>query len=362
MKQLAILFILTNIYYAIYAQVGIDNSNPDPSSILDLTAVDKGLLIPRMTTTERNGITSPANGLLVFDTDKIAFYYYNAGSWYAVNGWTTTDNVSGNMHSTSSGNVGVGVSNPQNKLDVEGGLAVGSAYSGTRVAPANGMLVQGNTGIGTYTPQNKLDVEGSAVIGSSFSGSTSAPSNSLLVQRRLGVSTSNFTTGISGLASTSQVKVEGICSDNIFHISHISHITTGSCSPSGVPFIITGTNYLGQHLERFKVDPAGNCSGTSFTPTSDTALKKNITTIGSSLSDILTLSGYTYNWKNPMDTLPEIGLLAQEVEKVFPELVEANMNGLKTLNYDGLIAPLIEAIKEQQVMIEQLQEEIELLK
>ena len=52
----------------------------------------------------------------------------------------------------SSGNLGVGTTTPQNTLDVEGGMAIGSSYSGTAAAPANGMIVEGNVGIGTSNP------------------------------------------------------------------------------------------------------------------------------------------------------------------------------------------------------------------
>ncbi|WP_458625960.1 hypothetical protein [Winogradskyella sp. PC D3.3] len=60
------------------AQVGIGTIEPDPSSLLDLQSNSQGLLAPRMTTLERNAISSPAESLLVFDTDLDAFYYYNA--------------------------------------------------------------------------------------------------------------------------------------------------------------------------------------------------------------------------------------------------------------------------------------------
>lgn len=64
-----------------YAQVGIGNTNPDPSSMLDIQSESQGLLVPRMTTAQRNAIASPAESLLVFDTDEDAFYYYDtAGS------------------------------------------------------------------------------------------------------------------------------------------------------------------------------------------------------------------------------------------------------------------------------------------
>lgn len=64
------------------AQVGINTTSPDPSSMLDVSATDKGMLTPRMTTAQKNAITTPANGLLVYDTDYKEFSYYDA-----VAGW-----------------------------------------------------------------------------------------------------------------------------------------------------------------------------------------------------------------------------------------------------------------------------------
>ncbi|WP_232729127.1 hypothetical protein [Ulvibacter sp. MAR_2010_11] len=71
-----------------YAQVGIGTTSPDPTSILDASSTTKGLLAPRMTTAQRTAITTPANSLLVYDTDLSAFYYYNTPttSWVKISG------------------------------------------------------------------------------------------------------------------------------------------------------------------------------------------------------------------------------------------------------------------------------------
>ena len=64
------------------AQVGIGTISPDASAQLDITATNKGLLIPRMTLVERGLIASPATGLLIFQTDSTpGFYYYNGSAW-----------------------------------------------------------------------------------------------------------------------------------------------------------------------------------------------------------------------------------------------------------------------------------------
>lgn len=64
--------------------MGINTTTPDASAVLDLTATDKGVLIPRMTAVQRTAIAAPANGLLVYDTDWQLFYY-NAGTSGAPN-------------------------------------------------------------------------------------------------------------------------------------------------------------------------------------------------------------------------------------------------------------------------------------
>jgi hypothetical protein len=78
------LFCILLLAYSIstYAQVGInaDNSSPDPSAMLDVKSTDKGMLMPRMTLAQRNAIVSPANGLMIYQTDNTPGFYYNSGT------------------------------------------------------------------------------------------------------------------------------------------------------------------------------------------------------------------------------------------------------------------------------------------
>jgi len=77
-----------------YAQVGIGTTTPDASSALDITSTTKGLLIPRMTETQRDAISSPANGLMIYQTDgTVGFYYYNGSSWAEVAATSKTYSV-----------------------------------------------------------------------------------------------------------------------------------------------------------------------------------------------------------------------------------------------------------------------------
>src|SRR5690606_7866254 len=74
-------------FYTTGKNVGINNNglSPDASAILDVNSTNKGLLIPRMTTTERDAINNPVMSLLIFNTDTKCYEGYNAdaGAWFA---------------------------------------------------------------------------------------------------------------------------------------------------------------------------------------------------------------------------------------------------------------------------------------
>ena len=82
----------------------------------------------------------------------------------------------------------------------------------------------------------------------------------------------------------------------------------------------------------------------TLTETSDKNLKKNINTIENALDVTNKLRGVNFNWKS--NDKPAMGLIAQEVEEIIPELVHTNDDGLKTLHYTAIIGLLVEAIKE----------------
>ena len=94
---------------------------------------------------------------------------------------------------------------------------------------------------------------------------------------------------------------------------------------------------------------------------SDMRLKANIISLGSTLYKLLQIDGKTYTMKRDAKQKQKIGVLAQDIEKVFPELVVEN-NGIKSVNYQGLVPVLINSIKEQDAKINQQQVEIEKLK
>nr|CCF99973.1 outer membrane protein [uncultured Flavobacteriia bacterium] len=79
---------------------------------------------------------------------------------------------------------------------------------------------------------------------------------------------------------------------------------------------------------------------------SDARLKANIISLGSTLTKLLQIDGKTYTMKKDENKKQKIGVLAQDIEKVFPELVSES-NGVKSVNYQGLVPVLINALKEQ---------------
>ena len=70
-----------------YAQVGINTNTPDASSALEIESTTGGILIPRMTETQRDAIVSPAAGLMIYQTDEVSgFYFYNGTLWTKIDG------------------------------------------------------------------------------------------------------------------------------------------------------------------------------------------------------------------------------------------------------------------------------------
>jgi hypothetical protein len=87
---------------------------------LEIMATDKGLLIPRMTTSQRTAISSPATGLVVYDSDMNSFWYYNGTAWQALSGGKFVDGTDSNNAVYTTGNVGIGTATPGRLLDIGG--------------------------------------------------------------------------------------------------------------------------------------------------------------------------------------------------------------------------------------------------
>ncbi|MGV3602552.1 MAG: tail fiber domain-containing protein [Dyadobacter fermentans] len=104
----------------------------------------------------------------------------------------------------------------------------------------------------------------------------------------------------------------------------------------------------------------------SYYLTSDKRLKTDFKNLSGSLAKLSHLQGYSYRWLDTTRTQTlQTGLIAQEVEKLFPELVNTDDKGYKSMNYNGLIPHLIEAVKElkgQTAEMAELRQELNELK
>ena len=134
-------------------------------------------------------------------------------------------------------------------------------------------------------------------------------------------------------------------------------------APIGVAFVVgngdvdTSNGLAGANPSNAFVvnyDGSATLSG-DLTINSDSRLKSNIVTLGSTLSRLLLIDGKSYTMK-ANESISKIGLLAQEVQAAFPELVKTSNNseGTLSVNYQGMIPVLLNAIKEQQAQIDEL--------
>ena len=94
----------------------------------------------------------------------------------------------------------------------------------------------------------------------------------------------------------------------------------------------------------------------NFNSTSDATLKTNVQTLTNPLDAVKQMRGVSFDWIS--NSKSEVGVIAQEIESVIPQLVNTNEHGIKSVKYGNIVAVLIEAIKEQQAQIDALSKKI----
>ena len=149
-------------------------------------------------------------------------------------------------------------------------------------------------------------------------------------------------TGSQGIQGTNGAPVIAITDD-------ITSITTRYVSfVDAISGTVTG---LGVSSTKLYFNPnTGTLNATEFNSLSDMSLKENIETITNPLESIKNINGFKFNWKDTKEK--SMGVSAQNIEDIFPEIVNNDIH--KSVNYNGLIAVLIEAIKQLDDKIEAL--------
>jgi hypothetical protein len=204
------------------------------------------------------------------------------------------------------------------------------------------------TGIGTTTPVNKLEV----VTTTADPASSGTAANGNL---RLGATSTNVHVLDFGLSSTSTFSWLQARSKSAYGTTY-----NLALNPIG------GNVGIGTSAPTVRLQVAGDIIANSIAGSSDLRFKTNITPIENPLQKVLQLRGVNFDWnKNafPDRSFSEskaIGFIAQEVEKVLPEVVqtEKTAEGYKAVQYDKVVALLVEAIKEQQKQIDSLKVEL----
>jgi hypothetical protein len=158
MKHLFLIITSLLVLPALHAQVGIGTTNPNASAVFDITSADKGVLFPRMTQAQRTVISTPATGLLVYQTDgSTGWWYYNGSQWVRL------------------------ASQPQASISYVGSVTIGDVGTGsdTTIAAVSGFVASAsktNTGLtSTITVTHNLGLSGNQSFNVTFQGLSSNP-------------------------------------------------------------------------------------------------------------------------------------------------------------------------------------------
>ncbi|MBY0416400.1 MAG: tail fiber domain-containing protein, partial [Bdellovibrionales bacterium] len=345
----------TNTAGAVTEKMRIDNNGAvgigtsTPTALLHLlgTTGDTSLLVDRGTTGNPKmvwrvpGTAQWLAGLDASDSNKFKIGNDIMGAL----------NSSTRMTIDASGNVGIGTTTPASALEVNGDLMIGASFS-----------IKGKNVSGSATPGDLLLTSG---IGSGLlakSGNTTLSTASANGT----VGSLNISGGSSGNVSGSAVNITsgngGTSGGNI-------NITSGngSSGPGGHVIINAGTGFspgnivladlngtyvgIGTTSPGYKLQVGVAADGSearanAWNTLSDERLKRDFEIIPDSLEKILLLNGYYYYWNRGADTSKKMGVKAQEVEKVFPEVVSHGADGFLSVSYNHLVAGVIEAVKE----------------
>lgn len=299
------------------------------------------------------GITDPAwtNTLQFSNSGPVAKIWHNAGSPIV-------------FQTENGGNVGIGTTDPKDRFDINGGaLRWGYApepityYARTFFTPVgNGDANQTTLKFEVKSYPNSVASTPLTLTGAGNVGiGTASPKTTLHIMD----STKYPTIRLGDPINSNGLDIWASTLGGYLQASWSSIPTYLFLNPSG------GNVGIGTASQSYKFYVAGTSYSTGGWFSSDLNFKKNLQPIGDSLSNVLKMQGHSYEWKTEEykdKGFPEgrhYGVIAQEIEKILPEVVKESSDGTKAVAYGEIIPVLIEAIKEQQKRIDLLEKKLD---
>lgn len=372
---------LNDIYYINSGNVGIGTNSPGQKLVVQAADASSSTGTgPTIYLQSDAAATLNRGGSVLFgDTGTaramIKGAYEGAGSsgYLALSTKTSANVMTEALRIDSGGNIGIGTPGPTSRLHVNGKSRfndrVGIYFGPDDIPPGWG------GGLVTWDVVAKAQIRANSLcLGGSVGG------NDLGTCRNSWPGAANVLTSTNGQYALTMQDDGNV----VLYTPWGARFTTGTYSGKYGPYYLMSGNgrYYFVMQDDANLVIYDNWTGqpiwaTSWSPDgdwrpwlSDARLKKDVALLEGALAKVMRLRGVAFSWKDTTHGEgPQVGLIAQEVEKIFPEAVTTGGDGFKRVDYGRLVSPLIEAIKSQQIeikkqgeSIQQLQEELNKLK
>ncbi len=359
-------------------QLGI-NTVPASGDLQFASTTGDKIVLWENSTTDRHGIGITTNNTSVFIPDAARFSVRSGASSTGTERFVVT---------------GAGDATIGNNLNVTGAAAAASlSVTGAAAAASlnvTGAAAAGSLNVSGTTASGSLNVTGAAAA-ASLSVTGTATAATLNVTGNAGVAGALSVSGAStvgGNATFNGVIIPKHGNSGSVGIQFAADIGGGSSDTAYIRYFATSGETcrlviacendaddaivlrqagaeritIANGMVTLEPNTALWCGG-KLLAASDERLKRDITPLENALEKVLAVRGVRFHWKDPSRNQgPEIGVVAQDVEAVFPEAVSADKDGVKAVDYAHLVAPLIEALREQQTQIEALRAEVQALR
>ncbi len=321
----------------------------------------KGVTFPTYTTGTRPAANTVGVGTVLYNSTDNTHQFSNGTSWLNLLGTTSTPSGTANQTLRNNGSgwvadglmqnngnyVQIGTNNAINvgvlRVSAENGTGISAITTGYQETAIAG---QSNDGFGIYG----YSINNTGVVGFSQTGRGVYGSSDISYGVR-GVSISSY--GVYGTSDNSyggkfqgRVRLQkGNNGDAGIEFEKSNQTQGGYVGMNGDnEMMVYGFPYGGA-IQRWNVNGGQICYATSPTICSDIRLKKDFSNLSSSLASVAQLKGYNYYLRNEKNPNLQTGFIAQEIQKIFPELVNQGSDGYLSVDYVGIIPHLVESIK-----------------